>query len=232
MHYLDRSHNQAINVGASYTYNEILAYDYDGGSGASQKEESTSANLQLGFTQVISGTSSAKILAFTIVDDGYLTNPHANVVRDYGTANQKLVTESRPDTRKAYGVNLQYITLLGDDISYQAKYRYYSDDWEIDSHTLESDIYYAMNRKLTFGLGVRYYQQSESSFYNRDKDHFTDEEFASSDERLSDFDALTYKASIEFKQSEKVSYNLGGEFYSQSTGLDATMITTGIKYRF
>ena len=232
MHYLDKSHNQAMNIGASYSYNEILAYDYDGGSGASQKEESTSINFQVGFTQVLSDSSSAKVSAFTLVDDGYLTNPHANVVRDYGTANQELVTENRPDRRNAYGVNLQYITLLGDDVSYQAKYRYYTDDWEIDSHTLDNDIYYALNKKLTLEVGLRYYTQTEASFYNGAKDYFTTETFASSDERLSEFDALTYKASVDFRQNDTLSYNLGGEFYSQSTGLDATMITVGMKYRF
>ena len=232
MHYTDASHNQSINLGASYSFNEILSYDYDTGSGASSKETSTSINVQGGMTQVLSGSSSMKAEAFVIADDGYLTNPHATVVRDYNTANQKLLTENRPDTRLAYGVNLKYITLLSEDISYKANYRFYTDDWDIDSHTIDNDIYYAMSQKFTFGLGLRYYTQSEASFYNGSKDFFTDQEFASSDERLSDFDALTYKASIDFKQNDKISYNLGAQFYSQSTGLDATMITTGVKYKF
>lgn len=89
-----------------------------------------------------------------------------------------------------------------------------------------------MNKKFTVGLGLRYYTQTEADFYNGSKDYFTNQEFASSDERLSDFDAFTYKASVDFKQNDKISYNLGGQFYSQSTGLDATMITTGVKYRY
>jgi hypothetical protein len=89
-----------------------------------------------------------------------------------------------------------------------------------------------MNNKITFGAGLRYYTQTEADFYNGAKDFFTTQEFASSDERLSSFDALTYKASIDFKQNDKISYNLGTQFYTQSTGLDATMITTGIKYRY
>jgi len=82
------------------------------------------------------------------------------------------------------------------------------------------------------GAGVRAYTQSEANFYNKNKDFFTNEEYASSDERLSSFDAMTYKASIDFKQNDTVSYNVGGEFYSQSTGLDASMITAGMKYKF
>jgi len=232
MHYTDTSHNQSLNLGASYSLNEILSYKYDTGSGASSRETSSSINIQGGITQVLSGTSSMKAELFVIADDGYLTNPHATIVRNYNTVNQKLLTENRPDTRLAYGLSLKYITLFNDNISYQTNYRFYTDDWNIDSHTLDNDLYYTMKKSFTFGLGIRYYTQSEASFYNHSKDFFTNQEFASSDERLSDFDALTYKASIDFKQNDKISYNLGAQFYSQSTGLDATMFTTGLKYKF
>jgi len=232
MHYTDKSHNQSVNIGVSYSFNELLAYQYDSGSGASQKEESNSLNIQAGISQVLNDHSALKVEGFTIIDDGYLTNPHANVVRNNNTNNQKLVTENRPDKRTAYGVNLKYITLLNDDMSYKVNYRFYADDWDINSHTIDNDIYYKMNKQLTFGVGLRYYIQSEANFYNENKDFFTNEEYASSDERLSDFDALTYKTSIDFKQNDKISYNLGGEFYSQSTGLDASMVTLGLKYKF
>ena len=232
MHYTDKSHNQSVNIGVSYSFNELLAYQYDSGSGASQKEESNSLNIQAGISQVLNDHSALKVEGFTIIDDGYLTNPHANVVRNNNTNNQKLVTENRPDKRTAYGVNLKYITLLNDDMSYKVNYRFYADDWDINSHTIDNDIYYKMNKQLTFRVGLRYYIQSEANFYNENKDFFTNEEYASSDERLSDFDALTYKTSIDFKQNDKISYNLGGEFYSQSTGLDASMVTLGLKYKF
>jgi outer membrane receptor protein involved in Fe transport len=232
LHYTDKSHNQSINIGASYAFNEILAYEYDGGSGASQKEEATSINVQVGISQILNDHAVVKAEVFAILDDGYLTNPHANVVRDYSTANQRLLTEKRPDKRAAYGLSLKHITMLGEDLSLKNNYRFYTDDWDVTSHTLQSDVYYTLNKKLTLGAGLRYYTQSESNFYNKNKDFFTNEAYASSDERLSQFDALTYKASIDFKYNDNISYNLGGQFYSQSTGLDATMITTGLKYKF
>ncbi len=250
MHYTDKSHNQSINVGLSYTFNEILSNvngknednnkrykddddnNHDTGSGASQKEESNSVNIQAGISQVLNDHSAVKVEAFAILDNGYLTNPHANVVRDYKTVNQKLVTENRPDKRTGYGANLKYITMVGDDVSFKANYRFYTDDWNINSHTLDGDIYYTLNKKITLGTGARYYTQSEANFYNKNKDFFTNETYASSDERLSKFDAITYKASIDFKQNDKISYNLGGELYSQSTGLDVSMITIGLKYKF
>ena len=251
MHYTDQSHNQSINFGVSYAFNEILSNGdgekrkkekrykddddddkYDTDSGASQKEESNSLNIQAGISQILTEHSALKLEGFAILDDGYLTNPHANIVRDYNNPNKKLVTENRPDKRTAYGVNLKYITMFGDNLSFKANYRFYTDDWDVTSHTVDHDIYYNLNKKITLGAGFRIYTQSEANFYNKKKDFFTNEKYASSDERLSKFDAITYKTSIDFKQNEKVSYNLGGQFYSQSTGLDATMITGGMKYRF
>ena len=234
MHYSDSSHNQSITAGASYTYNEILSYDYyDTGSGASQKKTSTTINAELGLNQVLDAKSSVKVSGFVLSDDGYLTNAHASVIRNYKDINKrKQTSENRPDTRLGYGADIKYIRLLTDNLSYQVDYRFYDDDWDISSHTINNDIYYKATDKLTLGAGVRYYTQTEAKFYNSLKDFFTNEEFASSDERLSDFDALTYKANVNYKFSDKISVNLGGEFYTQSTGLDATMITTGIKYKY
>ena len=232
MHYTDKSHNQSLNLGVSYAFNEILSYDYDSGSGASQKEESNSLNVQAGVSQVINDHTTVKLEGFAIFDDGYLTNPHANIVRDYKTTKQKLITENRPNNRTAYGIGFKYLTMLRDNISFKANYRFYTDDWDITSHTIEHDVYYTLNKKITLGGGFRIYKQTEASFYNKNKNFFTNQEFGSSDERLSEFDAITYKASLDFKQNDNISYNLGGQFYSQSTGLDATMITGGMKYRF
>lgn len=251
MHYIDKSHNQSVNVGISYTLNEILSNqnvidseqnkryeedddenEFDSGSGASKKEESTSLNIQAGITQILNDHSAIKLDAFTILDNGYLTNPHANIVRNYNRSNQKLVTENRPDKRVAYGANLKYITMVGADMSFKTNYRFYSDDWNINSHTIDSDIYYTLNSDITLGIGLRYYTQTKAKFYNKNIDFFTKEIYASSDERLSSFDAMTYKANIDFKYNNNISYNLGGEFYSQSTGLDATIITGGVKYSF
>ncbi len=233
MHYTDNSHNQSVSVGASYAYNEILSYDYyDTGSGASQKETSSSINAEIGLSQVLDAKSSLKVAGFVISDNGYLSNPHASVIRDYKMSNRRQSGDSRPDTRLAYGADVKYIRLLTDDLSYQIGYRFYDDDWDIGSHTINNDVYYKVTENLTLGAGVRYYAQTEANFYNGEKDFFSNEEFASSDERLSDFEALTYKGSMDYKFNDKVSFNLGGEFYTQSTGIDATLFTTGVKYRY
>jgi len=241
MHYLDETHNTAVTFGGSIGFNEILVYDgetgasgHDGDSGAGHTEDSTSYNLQMGVTQVLTKDSSMKLSGFVLSDDGYLTNPHGIIVRDYDTSAARLDNENRPDTRVAYGFTGNYNKLLTDDVSFLASYRFYSDDWDVTSHTLEVDTYIALSDDVTLGLGLRYYTQTQAKFYNENIDYFSTETYASSDERLSEFDALTYKASLDYKQSDDISYNVGIQFYQQNsiTDLSATAFTIGVKYKF
>lgn len=235
MHWLDDSKNQSLALGASYQINEILKHcaEIDGCSGASEAYDANAINAQLSYFVNLNETSYLKTSLFYSNDDGYLTNPYLNIVRDYeegGTAS--VVSENRPDTKTAYGVSLKYASALTDAMSLHLGYRYYTDDWEIDSHTIDTDVFYELGDDWIFNLGLRYYMQSEASFYNGDKDYFTDEVYASSDQRLSDFDAITYKASIDYKLYDDFNINIGANYYDQSTGLSATYFITGLTYKF
>ena len=238
MHWLGSSKNSSLSLGASYQMNEILVEcdgneACDGASGASQKMTANVLNAQVSYFQNINAESYAKLSLFYIVDDGYLSNPYLNVVRNYiegETAD--VLAEVRPDSRAAYGAMLKYANALSDDFSLHLSYRYYSDDWEIDSHTVDSDLYYELGNDWIFKLGLRYYMQSEASFHSSEKDYFTDEAYASSDLRLSDFDAITYKTSVDYSISKDLSLNFGASYYTQSTGINATYITTGFRYNF
>jgi len=238
MHWLGRSKNSSLSFGLSYQMNEILVSckensQCDAESGASQKMNADILNVQASYFQNINAKSYAKVSLFYIADSGYLSNPYLNVVRNYvqgSTAD--VVAEVRPDTRSAYGAMFKYANALSDDISLHLSYRYYSDDWEISSHTLDSDLFYELGENWIFKLGLRYYTQSEASFYNGTKDYFTDETYASSDQRLSKFDAITYKTSVDYAFAKDLRLNFGASYYDQTTGIKATYFTTGFRYNF
>jgi len=235
MHYLDSSKNQSLSVGASYQYNQILRHctDVDGCSGASQEMNANAVNARVAFSQNIDTTSKAEVALFYSNDDGYLNNPYLNVVRNY-TANGTgdIVGENRPDTKMAYGVALKYAKAMSDTTTLHLGYRYYSDDWGIDSHTLDTDVFHEVGDDWIFKLGLRRYIQTQADFFSPYIDYFTNEQYASSDARLSDFYALTYKASVDYKINDEVSVNFGANYYDQSTGLSATYFVTGFMYNF
>jgi len=187
MHWLDDSKNQSISLGLSYQYNEILvtcvensSCSVDVASGASQKMDANLINAQLSFSQNIDSRSYAKFALYTILEDGYLTNPYMNVVRNYNEIldTADIVAENRPDSKTAFGGSVKYANALTDTISLQLAYRYYSDDWGISSNTLDSDVYFQYNEDWIFKLGLRGYVQSEADFYSADKDYFTNETYA------------------------------------------------------
>lgn len=236
MHWIDDSKNQSISAGVSYQFNEILVIcegegACDGASGASAKMEASVINTQLSFTQNINTTSSAKISLFSVAEDGYLTNPYHNVVRTIDSQ-IRVVGEKRPDTRQAFGTAIKYANALTTNTTMQLSHRFYNDNWDITSNTVGSDFYYEFEDKWIFNLGLRAYAQSKASFYSESASYFSNETYASSDKRLSDFSSITYKSNIDYTISDEWSANVSLNYYDQSTGLSATYFMTGFRCNF
>ncbi len=237
LHYLDESKNRSVSFGTSYQKNDVAVYCFlgtnecDADSGASEKMDLNVINAELGFTQIIDKTSQAKASVFFSDEDGYLSNPYMRVVRDYYT-DPKITQENKPDTRRGYGALFSYSKAIDDKTSSISSYRIYHDDWDITSHTLSSELNYEFTYKLTYSIAFRYYQQSEAKFYSGRKDYFTNQKYASSDRRLSDFSSQNYKIGANYKINEKISLNASLNYYNQPDHLDAVYYSLGAKYGF
>ena len=99
--------------------------------------------------------------------------------------------EHRPDSRVRQGL----YTELRHDFSgkvLQVGYRYSTDDWEVDSHTLEGRLRFPLGESSYLEPHLRYYTQSAASFYRYSLAAGAPlPEFASADARLADLDAWT-----------------------------------------
>lgn len=236
LHWIDEGKNQSITAGISFQKNVILVECKensicDASSGASKKLRSDAFLAQVGFTQNLNSTTRVESALFYNNEDGYLSNPFMNVVRYYDTT-PTITNETRPQHRRGYGATLKYIKALRDNIAWHTGYRYYHDNWEINSHTLSEELYYEINSAFTLGAGLRYYMQDSAYFFSKDKTHFSDERYASSDERLGSFDAISTTLSLDYKIKKNIIYNLSVNYYTQDRGTTAHYITTGLKYNF
>ncbi|NPA73224.1 MAG: DUF3570 domain-containing protein [Epsilonproteobacteria bacterium] len=238
LHYLDRSKNSSLTFGYSHQSNKVGIECSLGNSicdtytGASAIHKNLQVNTyEIGFTQIIDKTSLAKASIFYIGENGYLSNPYMRVVRDYNT-NPKITEESKPGERDAYGFTVNYTKALRSNLSTINDYRFYHDDWGITSHTLSTELQYEWNDKLTTGIGFRYYTQSEADFFSPYIDYFTDQKYASSDRRMSDFDSYAYKLVIDYKITDKIRLNSSINYYDQPKWLDAVYYSVGVKYLF
>lgn len=231
LHYLDSSKNQSVSFGISYQKNDVMKYDTTSGASGAITKDLKVISSELGFTQVLDKTSLAKISVFSISESGYLSNPYLRVVRNFNT-NPIIAEDKKPESRKAYGVFLQYSKALNDQTASNSSYRYYRDDWGITSQTLTTEINYEWTMALTIGVAFRGYRQTEADFYHLSREYFTNEEFASSDKRMSGFDTQNIETKIKYDLNKKLSLNSAIGYYKQFDYFSSNYYNVGLKYKF
>lgn len=236
--YTDRTKNRAVTAGASIMKNEVLDYlenkwnNYD------------LINAQVGITQVFNSTMVGKLNAYYMLEDGHLSNPYFNVIRRINViADQQegayfknyLSRESRPDNRTAGGISAQLAKTFPKGTSWQLSYRYYQDNWAVDSHTLESKSYHRVSEKFRLSPGLRYYKQGEANFFKAQdaEDNIFDETgYASADHRLGDYDSWTVQFATEYLQSRELTWNIVTGYQAQSSGLKFGWVNLGVQYKY
>ena len=197
-------------------------------------------DVLLGFTQVL-GRHSLLRLNYSYSDsNGYLSDPYKVLtVVDPLTGEPLLRTpppgvegpggvylfENRRDSRKRQGVYAE----LRQDFSGKVLslgYRYSTDDWNVDSHTLEGRLLFPMGESSSLEPHVRYYTQTGASFYRYSLAAGAPlPEFASADARLADMDAYTVGLKYAHQVPGGNEWNARLEFYHQvSTPPSATLI--------
>lgn len=159
-----------------------------------------------GFTQVINRNLLLQVNYSFSDSSGYLNDPYKIVslvdpvsgdpvprVPTPGVdgPSHEYLFESRPDGRTKHSLYAQTKYYM-DGRVLDASYRFMTDDWDIDSHTID------LRYRWPFGSGnylephVRYYTQSHAEFYYPSIDSSLPlPAYASADYRLGEFDAIT-----------------------------------------
>lgn len=184
------------------------------------EDDKTTSDLLLGFTQVINRRMIMQFNYSYSMVDGYLNDPFKvmSVVNNKGLA-QDYVYENRPDQRIKQSAYVQSMYHF-DSIVLDVSYRYMWDDWEIESHTIDSRFRIPLGEGSYIQPHFRYYQQSAANFYapylmQSDFDSQRPE-FASADYRIGEMSAYTLglKYGILVNNGHELSFRL--EYYHQS----------------
>jgi hypothetical protein len=124
--------------------------------------------------------------------------------------------EGRPDERTQHGVYTQAKLNMGGKVL-DASYRYMTDDWEIDSHTMDLRYRWPIGSSSYLEPHLRYYTQTAADFYRLSLDSSQPlPEFASSDYRLGEFDAITAGLKFGWKTRNDNDMSIRVEWYTQS----------------
>jgi hypothetical protein len=125
--------------------------------------------------------------------------------------------ESRPDARRKQGLWAE----MRHDFSgkvLQVGYRYSTDDWQVDSHTLEAHLRWPLSESNYLEPHLRYYTQSAASFYRYSLPGGEPlPQFATADARLADMDAFTAGLKFGHLLPQGNEWNARLEFYHQTS---------------
>lgn len=193
-------------------------------------------DLILGVTQVISRNLVVQVNYSYSMSDGYLTDPYKVLSLVDGTTGEPLprtlspgvegpshqfLFESRPDERTKHSLYGQAKYYINGNVL-DASYRYMSDDWEIDSHTLELRYRFPFGAESYFEPHLRFYTQSEAEFYQLSiPDSGPLPRFASADYRLGNFDAITAGLKFGWRTHNGNEMSVRAEVYRQTGSVPA-----------
>lgn len=203
--------------------------------------------FNLGISQVLTKNTLFQSTANYTNQSGYLSNPYKFVyIRgevtpeeyyiieqassgapiDWNSITQlemvglELFREVRPESRNLFSISNrinQHIPSL--DASAHIDYRYFIDDWGINSHTLELKWFQSLPMGITITPNFRYYSQSQADFFAPYFLSPRSDGYYSSDFRLADFGSLTGGITFSKQFTKGITVDAGFEYNTRQSGL-------------
>lgn len=131
------------------------------------KGERSTTDLIAGITRVINRRTVVQLNFALGLANGYMTDPYKIFsVVDANGIEWDQYYEGRPDSRTRWSItaNLNHQTFPGNNNTHLS-YRYYSDDWDVKSHTLDYKYRYNFANTQYLEPRLRLYAQNKAEFY-------------------------------------------------------------------
>lgn len=209
----------------------------------SGQRNSYSAGLTV--SQILTKKMQGLISLDLVRQDGLLSTPYQRVYfadfEDIKVENFVLAddVEQLPDTRTkiAVGANLNYY--INEYLTVRTYYRYYTDDWGIDSHTAKIELPIKLYGKFTLYPSFRYYTQTQADYFAPYNEHFSTDTYYTSDYDLSAFDANQYGLGLRYTDIFTKSHlwkfglksiDLEYSKYDRDTSFSANLIAFSFKF--
>jgi len=224
--------NTTLGVGASAEFDQVKAVGgapVAGTSYALFRKQDGSENkrvygAQLGVTQVIARNWITQLNLSVDRSSGYLNDPYKilSLVNATGVTTGYYF-ESRPDTHTRKSAYLGNKLALGSSVL-DLSYRYGTDDWGIDSHTVEAKYRLRLGGSAYIEPQLRWYKQNAADFYRLFLTA-TPTGYMSADPRLAAFTAKTVglKLGMPLANGQEVSVRLEG--YQQDPKVRSSSLT-------
>ncbi|WP_121068871.1 DUF3570 domain-containing protein [Maribacter vaceletii] len=208
-------------------------------------EKRNSYAVGFGFSQILSKKLQGSLLVDFVQQEGLLSTPFQRVyfsdVSDSFIDNFHLADaiEQLPDSRFKIAIGGRLHYYINEAFIVRTYYRFYSDDWGIDSHTASIEIPIKISDKFTVYPFYRFYNQTAANYFAPYNEHLSTSAFYTSDYDLSKYTANQYGIGVTYTdiftnfqvwrfglKSIDLKYNN----YQRDSGLKASIISAGFKF--
>jgi len=226
-------HTTTLLGGINFEYNRVhpvggipIAFASMQPSGTLQPKGAASATrrqsgFHLGVNQIFNKNALLQFKYGWANASGYLSDPYKilSVIEDQSASQLgstlDYIYESRPGEREIQNIFFAYKQNLDADV-FDFSYRYYWDEWNINSHTVDLKYRYKLDQQYYLQPHFRFYDQSAASFYEHSlKSSESLGDYASADFRLAAFNAYTVGLSYGKSLSNGREHSIGLEYYTQ-----------------
>lgn len=210
-----------------------------------ENENRNSYNLGFGFSQILHKNVQSFLSLDLVQQQGLLSTPFQRVyfadVADSFIENFQLAdaVEQLPDSRFKIALGGRLHWYLSDRFVLRTFYRYYSDNWGLNSHTANIELPIKLTDKFTVYPSFRYYQQTAANYFRPYETALSTEEFYTSDFDLSKYVANQFGMGVSytdiFTKARVWKFGLKRidlKFYKydRDTAFTSSIITAGFKF--
>lgn len=188
----------------------------------------------LSYTQVVNKNLQVALLADAVQQQGFLSMPFYRVYFSDGSVRREKLPDSR--FKLPFAVRANYFA--GDKVIIRTYYRFYKDDWDLQSHTASIEMPIKINPFLSVSPFYRYYAQTAVKYFAPYHDHKGSDAYYTSNYDLSAFNSSFVGAGIRMAPPDGVfnvqhfhMLELRYGHYTKSIGMKADIVSLNLQFR-
>ncbi|APQ16244.1 DUF3570 domain-containing protein [Maribacter hydrothermalis] len=208
-------------------------------------ETRNSYSLGFGFSQILSKNLQGSLALDLVQQQGLLSTPFQRVyfsdIADSFIENFQLADaiEQLPNSRFKVAAGGRLNWYINETFVVRSFYRYYYDDWGINSHTASVEVPIKLTDKFTVYPSYRYYQQTAADYFFGYEEALSTETFYTSDYDLSKYSANQFGMGVSYTDifTKMHVWKLGLKSidlkfykYDRDTTFSSSIITAGVKF--
>ncbi len=187
-----------------------------------------------GYSQIINDRFQIMVMADIVQQEGYLSLPFHRVYFSDSSIHQ----ENLPDSRFKLPIGVRASYFLNDRITFKCYYRFYTDNWGLNSHTVSLEVPVKIAPFFSISPSYRFYHQNASKYFAPYREHSAQDQYYTSNYDQSSFNSNFLGLNVRYAPPKGVlgsrhftMIELRYGYYSRSEGLSSSIFTVNLKFK-